>query len=126
MKSRYRDIEPYVTKDGSVIRELMHPAIHGNKNQSLAEATVPAGGKTLLHKHIQSEEIYTITAGTGLMRLGDENFEVEAGDCITIAPGTLHNIRNTGEQPLTILCSCAPPYRHGDTVIVEGQVKESD
>ena len=34
----YRDIEPYVTKDGSEIRELMHPAVHGNEKQSLAEA----------------------------------------------------------------------------------------
>jgi hypothetical protein len=30
MKSRYADIPAYVTKDGSEIRELMHPAVHGN------------------------------------------------------------------------------------------------
>jgi len=36
----YEEIEPYITKDGSIIRELIHPAVHGNSNQSLAEATV--------------------------------------------------------------------------------------
>jgi len=41
MKSRHADAAPYVTKDGSEIRELMHPAVHGNRAQSLAEATVP-------------------------------------------------------------------------------------
>ena len=122
MKSRYQDAKPYVTKDGSVIRELMHPDIHGNQNQSLAEATLPVGGATLLHRHVQSEEIYHITAGIGLMRLGDATFEVRAGDCITIAPGTLHNIQNTGQQPLTILCSCAPPYRHDDTFVEDVDV----
>lgn len=118
MKTRCQDIKPYVTKDGSVIRELVHPAIHGNKNQSLAEATIPAGANTLLHRHLQSEEIYHITAGTGLMRLGDERFEVQAGDSIVIAPGTPHNICNTGSQPLAILCSCSPAYGHEDTQLV--------
>ena len=45
MKTRYADIPAYVTKDGSVIRELLHPDHHGNRQQSLAEATVPPGGK---------------------------------------------------------------------------------
>ncbi len=29
IKTRYTEIAPYVTKDGSFIRELMHP--HGNR-----------------------------------------------------------------------------------------------
>jgi len=45
-RTSYPDVVPYRTKDGSIIRELMHPGIHGNANQSLAEATVPAGGRT--------------------------------------------------------------------------------
>ena len=28
--SRYDHVQPYVTRDGSVIRELMHPDVHGN------------------------------------------------------------------------------------------------
>ena len=44
MKTRYAEIPAYVTKDGSEIRELMHPAQHGNRLQSLAEATVAPGG----------------------------------------------------------------------------------
>lgn len=48
--TRYKDIESFVTKDGSVIRELMHPNVHGNSNSSVAEAVVPVGQTTLLHK----------------------------------------------------------------------------
>jgi hypothetical protein len=33
IKQAYADIEAYVTKDGSEIRELMHPARHGNTGQ---------------------------------------------------------------------------------------------
>jgi uncharacterized protein YchJ len=52
MRTRYDDIPPYVTKDSSIIRELMHPVIHGNHNQSLAEAVVPVGSTTLFHRHV--------------------------------------------------------------------------
>jgi hypothetical protein len=29
-KTSYPDVVPYKTKDSSIIRELMHPGIHGN------------------------------------------------------------------------------------------------
>ncbi|MDO8597117.1 MAG: cupin domain-containing protein [Sulfuricaulis sp.] len=118
MRSSYRSIAPYQTKDGSEIRELMHPAAHGNRNQSLAEATVEPGATTALHRHVLTEEIYHITSGTGLMALGDEHFVVTVGDTICIAPGTPHCIANTGDAPLKILCACSPAYSHDDTELL--------
>lgn len=114
-RTRYAEIPAYVTKDGSIIRELMHPAAHGNRAQSLAEAIVPVGGATRLHRHGQSEEIYYIVAGTGRMTLGAEEFDVGPGDTIAIMPGTAHRVENTGAEPLRVLCACTPPYGHDDT-----------
>jgi len=57
MKTEYRRIQPFVTKDGALVRELMHPRAHGNSRQSLAEAVVPVGAETLMHRHLVSEEI---------------------------------------------------------------------
>lgn len=108
---------PYQTKDGSEIRELMHPESHGNANQSLAEATVPVGGKTLQHRHLIAEEIYHITEGMGLMTLGDASFEVKPGDTVCIPPGFDHCIENIGQGPLVFLCACSPAYSHQDTII---------
>jgi mannose-6-phosphate isomerase-like protein (cupin superfamily) len=119
MLTRYQQAEAFVTKDGSEIRELMHPSRHGNKNQSLAEATVAVGGETLLHKHLVTEEIYHITHGEGLMRLGAQYIEVVVGDSICIAPGTEHNIKNTGNEPLKILCCCSPAYSDVDTKVIK-------
>jgi mannose-6-phosphate isomerase-like protein (cupin superfamily) len=116
--SRYSDVPAYVTKDGSEIRELMHPSVHGNRAQSLAEAIVCPGGETLLHRHRLAEEIYHVARGTGLMTLGDRSFDVRAGDTICIPPGTAHKIRNTGTEPLRILCACSPAYSHADTELV--------
>lgn len=118
MLSRYRDQTPFTTKDGSQIRELMHPAVHGNRNQSLAEARVDAGEKTALHLHHTSEELYHVTAGEGLMTLGEREFPIRPGDSVAIPPGTAHCVRNTGDAPLVILCCCNPPYAHSDTELL--------
>ena len=115
MKTAYADIDAFVTKDGSTIRELMHPSLHGPGAMSFAEATVAPGDATLLHLHRESEEIYHITQGTGKMRLGQAEFDICGGDTITIPPGTPHNVTNTGGEALRILCLSHPPYADDDT-----------
>jgi mannose-6-phosphate isomerase-like protein (cupin superfamily) len=111
------DLKSFITLDGSVIRELAGPAWTAARRQSLAEATVPPGGQTAEHLHPLSEEIYYFTAGSGRMRLGEEEAEIAAGDCVVIAPGTPHKLWNSGREPLVLLCCCAPPYSDADTVM---------
>lgn len=119
MRQPYATVPAYITKDGSTIRELMHPAIHHNAQQSLAEATVPAGTRTLMHRHRLSEEIYHVTAGRGRMTLGTEQFDIVTGDTVFIAPGVAHCVEASGSEALTILCCCAPPYAHDDTELIK-------
>ena len=115
---RLDDQQSFVTADGSAIRELAGVPSGNAANQSLAEATVPPGAETILHHHVRSEEIYLFTAGSGRMRLGDEEADVRAGDAVVIPPGTPHMLRNPGPEPLVLLCSCAPPYSDDDTVLL--------
>ena len=114
----YASITPYTTKDASQIRELMHPRHHASQHQSLAEAIVHPGKTTTRHCHHKSEELYYILQGEGLMSLGEEQFEVKPQDTVCILPGTPHCIKNTGDTPLHILCSCSPPYSHEDTELL--------
>jgi len=115
--SHYKNINAYTTQDGSEIRELMHPNTHGNKSQSIAEAIVKPNEKTLLHKHIESEEIYFIMQGKGKMTLANKTIQVTTGDTICIMPGIKHNIENIGSENLKILCCCSPAYSHEDTIL---------
>ena len=119
MKTAYAAIPAYVTKDGSAIRELMHPSVHGNRMQSLAEATIPPGTRTLLHRHARTEELYHVTAGCGWMVLGDTSFEVNPGDTVRIDPGVPHCIEARGVEALRVLCCCSPAYSHDDTELLE-------
>lgn len=107
------------TKDGSEIRELLAYRNSCIRNQTLAEARLPAGASTTPHHHAKTEEIYYVLEGQGLMRLGAETREVGVGDAIAIPPGAVHQIANTGTGTLKFLCCCAPGYEHEDTMLAD-------
>lgn len=110
-------VEPFTTKDGSQIRELLAWRNSCIRNQTLAEARLPVGAATITHRHVRTEEIYYILTGQGEMRVGEETQPVRPGDAIAIPPGAVHQIKNTGPGELRFLYCCAPGYEHEDTVL---------
>ena len=110
---------PFITKDGSQIRELLAHRNSAIRNQSQAEARVPVGASTMEHYHGRAEEIYFITGGAGRIRIDGQYADVKVGDAIAILPGKKHKLWNTGSEALTLLCCCAPAYEHSDTFITE-------
>ena len=107
----YTDAEPFTTKDGSTIRELMH-----TPNQSLAEATLAPGQATERHYHARSEELYSFLEGGGRLEIDGEVRDVAAGDTVLIPPGARHTI-TAGPEGTRFLCCCAPAYSHEDTYV---------
>jgi mannose-6-phosphate isomerase-like protein (cupin superfamily) len=119
-KANLDELESFITRDGSAIRELAGPAWTPARRQSLAEATLAPGGETAEHYHPRAEELYYFVAGAGRMRLGESEAPVRTGDCVVIPPGTAHKLFNTGPDPLVLLCCCAPAYSDNDTVMTGG------
>ncbi|MCX6902687.1 MAG: cupin domain-containing protein [Verrucomicrobia bacterium] len=113
------EVSAFITKDGSEIRELLAHRNSAVRNQSLAEARLPAGASTQEHYHLKTEEIYFITEGCGRIRIEGEESEVRAGEAIAILPGRRHKLWNTGPGALKLLCCCAPCYEHSDTILTE-------
>lgn len=114
-------VTPFITVDGSEIRELLAHRNSAIRNQSLAEARLPIGGATTPHHHEVTEEIYYILEGAGLMTIEGEQRVVQPGDAIAIPPGAIHTILNNGECVLKFLCCCAPCYEHEDTILTDGE-----
>ncbi|MCX6971599.1 MAG: cupin domain-containing protein [Verrucomicrobia bacterium] len=108
--------KPFTTADGSRIRSILDHANAPVKNQSLAEAVVPAGTSTARHHHKTSEEFYFILDGIGTMEIDGVLQEVGPGDAILIPPGSWHRI-TAAASDLRFLCCCAPPYSHEDTFL---------
>lgn len=109
----YEEQVPFTTKDGSTIRSLLDRANAPVTNQSLAEATLPAGAATERHYHAVSEEFYYVLEGGGRMEIDGDERLVGPGDAILIPPGAWHQI--TATAAMRFLCCCAPPYSHDDT-----------
>jgi mannose-6-phosphate isomerase-like protein (cupin superfamily) len=108
-RTAYDALEPFTTKDGSTIRELMHTG-----RQSLAEAIVAPGQSTERHYHARSEELYSFLEGSGTIEIDGETATVAAGDTVLIPPGAWHALTG-GPDGTRFLCCCAPPYAHEDT-----------
>lgn len=115
----YAHMEPFVTLDGSEIREWAGRVSLPAQNQSLAEATIPAGGATTEHYHRTSEELYLVRAGRGRLLIDGEERMIGEGDCTLIPPGKRHKVFNIGAGPLRIVCACAPAYSDQDTCLTE-------
>jgi len=115
----YAQIQPFVTLDGSEIREWAGRVSAPAQNQSLAEATIPVGGATTEHLHRTTEELYLVSGGRGRLVIDGEERIVEQGDCALIPPGARHKLFNIGEVPLRIVCACAPAYSDEDTLLLE-------
>jgi mannose-6-phosphate isomerase-like protein (cupin superfamily) len=58
-----------------------------------------------LHKHDDTEQIFYVLEGEGVLRIGAVQTEhaVRSQDVVRIPPGTLHSIRCTGAKPLRYL-----------------------
>ena len=117
---RHRDeCAPFETKDTSLIREILHPDSSSVRHQSLAEATLPSGARTQAHFHPQSEEIYFVLRGEGILRIEGTQSILKPGHAVAIAPGVRHQMENRGRGELVFLCCCAPPYSHADTILCD-------
>lgn len=110
----------FESTDGSTIRELAGRVSLPSRKQSLAEATIAPGGATDEHYHPVAEELYFFQAGSGRVKLGDEQRDVRPGECVLIPPGVVHKLTNTGDEPLRLLCCCAPPWSPEDTILTGG------
>lgn len=114
-----KKVKPYITLDGSLIREFFAYRNSALKNLSLAEAVVAPNKETILHCHKNAQKLYYILRGKARIWVGKKSAVVKKDDTILIMPQQQHKIRNTGRSNLVFLCICSPCYEHNDTRIVE-------
>ena len=115
------DVKAYRTKDGSLVREIVHPKHIAVRSLSLAEAVLEPGGSTAVHYHTDSEEVYYVLQGSALLMIAGEEAEIEAGQAVLIPANHRHRIINTGSEDLVFLCVSSPPYTHEETQIEQDE-----
>ena len=71
----------------------------GNSTKiTVGRATIGVGKSNPVHWHPNCDEVLHVQQGRILHRVGDKQYELHAGDTVTIAEGVLHNARNIGDE----------------------------
>ncbi len=107
--------EAYVTKDKSLVRELLHPSFVPGLGMSLAEAVVEAGAVTAEHRHTAFDEIYYGLEGEGTLVIDGAPHDFGPHRYFLLPGGCRHYLR--AATRLRLLCVCCPGYTHGETVL---------
>jgi quercetin dioxygenase-like cupin family protein len=70
------------------------------------EIPVPAPGDSPRSRHVHNdfEECIYVLAGEGMTEADSGDYLLKAGDAIVVPAGEKHATRNTGDEPLILLC----------------------
>ncbi len=68
------------------------------------QSFAPGTETGFLHTHTTHEELYFFLGGSGEFQVDGQVFAVAEGSVVRVAPEGRRSVRNTGSQPLVMLC----------------------
>ena len=94
-----------VAEQSADFRQVLWTGVHSQ----LVIMTIPPGGQIGAETHDHTDQILTFVSGVGEADVAGETKPVTPGDLVAVAAGALHNVRNTGVNPLVLYTVYAPP-----------------
>jgi len=96
---------------GRTSLEPVSGAIGSKLTLRIAEIAVPKAGDRARGPHLHDgfEECIYVLSGTGMTVAEGGEIALKAGDIVLIPPNEKHMTRNTGNEPLVLLCFFAEP-----------------
>ncbi len=79
-------------------------------NFAMRQFDVAPGGHTPKHTHGFEHEVFVLE-GNGVVLEGEVEHPLAPGDVVFVAPGEVHQFRNTGNSPLKFLCLVPNSYK---------------
>jgi quercetin dioxygenase-like cupin family protein/type 1 glutamine amidotransferase len=99
-------VQPWGKLEWFASREL------GNStSMTVGIATISPGKENPVHFHPNCDEILHVLQGHIMNRVGDKEYEMHAGDTVTIPEGIPHNARNIGTDDAVLSISYNSPDR---------------
>jgi len=102
-------------KESNVLRDsfiLISPDNSTTESLTAGYTFVYPGCRTSGHSHPDLEEIYHIVKGKGIMKVGEEEFEVKEGDTFLVPLGGLfHTTSNPFKEPLEYFWVVCKDYK---------------
>jgi mannose-6-phosphate isomerase-like protein (cupin superfamily) len=96
---------------GRTSLEPVSGAIGSNVSFRIAEIAVPRPGEPARGPHLHDgfEECIYVLKGTGITVAESGEIPIQPGDIVLIPPNEKHMTRNSGNEPLVLLCFFAVP-----------------
>ena len=82
--------------------------------ESFATLRLPPGAAIGEHQHGESEEIYFVVSGTGVVSQDGNEVEVVPGDLVMTPAGQQHGIANNDDEDLQLVVLRATPGKNDD------------
>jgi mannose-6-phosphate isomerase-like protein (cupin superfamily) len=101
---------PQNHRGGQISYLLLEKGQFGASKLAITMVEGGPGSKQEVHSHTESEQVYVIVRGRGLMHVGEEAQELGEGDLVYIPPSTGHFIENVGEDALVYVSATSPPF----------------
>ena len=102
MKIRLDNKDSKIVKDNDTYRLIDNTSLN---NLVVSKTILHPGQETTGHKHPGQEEVYQFVSGHGMMRVGDEKFEVGPNDVVLIPDGDFHKVWNESDtEDLIFVC----------------------
>lgn len=97
--------------------ELINRRTSDPKNVSFALVQLEPGAESQAHHHLETEEIYFILEGQGVVIVDSVELKIQPGHAVLLPIKSIHRIKNTGSTVLKIACSDSPPFDPIDVYI---------
>lgn len=92
------------------LKILMSPELGNTDKLTVLASIIPAGGTTGLHTHDVDEFMYVVS-GRGVHVYESKEFPVEVDMLIHAPAGIRHEVKNTGDETIKLVCFFVPPLK---------------
>lgn len=69
---------------------------------NFSQACFAPGQIATAHAHADMCEVFFVEAGTGVIRVNQQDYPLTVGVCIAVEPGEVHEVANTGNTELVL------------------------
>jgi quercetin dioxygenase-like cupin family protein len=99
---------PTVALDWGTIKWHVTPAAIDDASLTFGEVIVNTSKGHDPHSHPAADEVIYVVSGEGRQTVGEDEFEIRAGDAVWIPRDVVHSTYNTGWQPLRLIVTYTP------------------
>ena len=106
--------------------------VTGDSQTGLYVAELGTHRSVTAHYHKNGSEIYQIIHGEGTIYTGlasgndtvtwNRSVDLKSGDCFTVKEGQVHQLENTGSEPMVACFVCPAAHIGNDRFIVRGVI----